>query len=63
MTTMPLTIFGSCLEIEEAFRFECFMGFVQTYETPFGLFRWAMDLAFGEELNDGEVSLADQMRM
>jgi hypothetical protein len=52
-----------CLEIGEAFRFEQLMGFVHTYETPFRLFTWAMDWAFGEERNDGEVSLADQMKM
>jgi hypothetical protein len=39
------------------------MGYTQTYETPLMLFTWALDWAFGEELNEGEVSLADQMRM
>jgi hypothetical protein len=53
----------ACLEIEEAYRFEQLMGNVHTYEPPFRLFIWAMDWAFGEELNDSEVSLADQMRM
>jgi hypothetical protein len=36
---------------------------LRTYETPFRLFTWALDWAFGEELNDNEVSLADQMRL
>jgi hypothetical protein len=49
--------------IEEAFRFEQLMGYTPTYETPFRLFTWALDWAFGEELNDGEISLSDQMRM
>jgi hypothetical protein len=53
----------ACLEIEKALRFEQLMGFVHTYETPFRLFTWALDWAFGDELNDNEVSLADQMRL
>jgi hypothetical protein len=51
------------LEIEEAYRFEQLMGNVHPYETPFRLFTCAMDWEFGEELNDSEGSLADQMKM
>jgi hypothetical protein len=54
---------AACLEIEEEFRFEQLMGNTHRYEVPFRLFTWAMDWAFGDEWNDGEVSLADQMRM
>jgi hypothetical protein len=39
------------------------MGYTWAYETPFRLFTWAMDWAFGEELSDSEVSLPDQMKM
>jgi hypothetical protein len=52
----------ACLEIEEAYRFEQLMGNTHTHETPFRLFVWEMDWAFGEEMNDSEVLLADQMR-
>jgi hypothetical protein len=53
----------ACLEIEEAYRFEQLAGNIHTSETPFRLFIWAMDWAFNEEINDSEVSLADQMRL
>jgi hypothetical protein len=51
------------LEIEEAFRFEQLSGFVHAYETPLRLFTWALDWTFGEDQNESEFSLADEMRM
>jgi hypothetical protein len=53
----------ACLTIEEAFRFEQLMGNVIRYETTFREFTWVMDWAFGEELLDGEISLAEKMGM
>jgi hypothetical protein len=51
------------IEIEEAFRFEQLMRFTQTRETPFRLFTWALDWAFGEDQNERKVSMAEQMRL
>jgi hypothetical protein len=51
------------LTFEEWFRLEQLMGTTTHIAPAFRVFTWALDLAFGEELNDGEIPLAVQMRM